>query len=172
MFILPIFLNGVYHLLPPIGFTYLAIKYLPIIYNWAHALSVTNYIERKRFAETSLEKYEESRTVSITRIAEEKEAQKEQKQKIESAFSTEEKWEIEYNDFKERPLFKKFPQLINSIYQNYGRITWNSARYVDVDILSFAHALGLVKFDDEAKNLISFTEKGNYFNLQFSKNIR
>jgi hypothetical protein len=154
--------------MPPIFFTYLIVKYFSEIYNWSHDLAVKNNFKRKGNYDDELLKYERNKTVNLVNVKEEKVQQNIEKEKIEKTLSQKEKWDIEYLDFKMTSFFVKFPQISKTIYEDRGDIGYGANRSIDIDILSFATSSGIIIFNQD-KNQISFTDKGNYFNVLYSK---
>ncbi len=160
--------NALWHVLPPAIFTFLSIKYLPMVHKWAFGIYVKNHFERKRmYREADLE-YQKEKTVYTKEVAKEKKEQAKQKSIIKKSQTQEERWDEEYEDFKKDALFQKFQQIVDVVYTNKGETsTWAGAAYqrlVGADILALAHAKGLVEISNQnSDEKISFTEKGRYF---------
>lgn len=164
------FSNFVWHIGPPVLFTFLAIRYLPVLHKLAFDIHVNNYFTRKTAYRSANLEYEKGETVRLKEEVKEKKQQQVQKKAIERIQPEEEKWSQEFRDFAKSPLFYKFPQIISSIYKFDGNLEHNRKSVVDVDIKAAAHAKNLISFlvkkDDVGGfpyQAIALTDKGRFF---------
>lgn len=161
-------INFGWHIIPPTFLTYLAVEYLPRIQKWAFDIHTRNYIERKRTYWYENSRFERFKTVELEGLAMEKELQKTQIEKIEKAQTQEEKWYEDYKEFEKNLLFRKFNQIVKSIYNHSGQVSpflsGSYHRIIDIDILALAHSKDLINKDGlNNKEVIEPTEKGKFF---------
>lgn len=158
--------NVLYHIVPPILFTYLAIVYLPTLHKWAFEIHLTHHFDRRSLFQEKKALYEEKMARLLKKEATAKKERIVQETIIEQNKSVAEKAEEEFSDIKTHPIFNKFNQIVDSIYKYGGRtnprINGDNVRIVDTDTLAFFHSRGLVniKLDKSNYEIIELTDKG------------
>lgn len=156
----------------PIIVTYLFIWELPKLNSLAHKTYLTYEFIRKAefhkqntvFQETVAgEKEKESKALKRQVVA---------KEEITSQLTKEEKWEIEYENFKKNKTFLSFNSILNSIYKNEGQISivqdgqW--VRIINANILATADSLDLILISKRNNyEYVELTEKGKYFSKKY-----
>lgn len=163
-----ILVNILWHVLPPVLFSYFSIKYLPLVHKWAFGIYVNNHFARKSVYRTANLEYEKGKTSNLQKVADEKQKQVKQRNIIEKSQTQEERWLEDYESFKRSNIFQKFQQLINVVYTNGGRtgeyVGSSFRRNIDTDILAYVHAKGLIDLSGQgSKEIVEFSEKGKYF---------
>jgi hypothetical protein len=177
--LLNILINKGWMLVPPVIFTYLIIRWLPPVHEWAHRIHVKNYFSRKIvFFEEKLKyqqlklKHEESKKgilkslvgIKQEQVESEKQIQKSEKE-IEKSLSNQDRWEIEFSEFIKTANATKFKETLDLIYRydgqlqnQYGEKNSSSAS------LAVADSHGLISLDSKTARL---TEKGKFFAKKF-----
>ncbi len=84
--------------------------------------------------------------------------------KLSETLTDEQKWLIEYEEFKKHQLFKEYSQILNCVYKNGGYL--QSGTTVDPDVLAIADVKELVDFMRD-ENRIALTKKGKIFADKF-----
>jgi hypothetical protein len=131
----------------PVLSTYLIIKFLPRLSDWAFDVSQDFYYER-------LQKSDERKTKYLNKTAKEAVEQEKAVEVIEEVYS---------NGFKEFEKSKYFGDFGHFVYAalERKRLSW-----LDVEIVIYYRIQEIVKVDKAG--LVDFTEKGNYFLKEYS----
>lgn len=159
-----------YELIFPAVFTFLAIKYLPKVNDWAHEIEVTNYFKRRLVYDGKRSKFEKDRTSFLEKIAEQKEAQKIYKTEIDEKTTEKEKWQNEFADLSSNekiPFAKAMSQAIESIYYSRGSFNRGSFGKELLDLL-LSYKIISVQIRDGVGERLEFTPKGEEFAKMFT----
>jgi len=166
------FVHFSFFLIPPVIITYIIIRWLPFLSNWAHRVYLHFYFERKNLYEETNLHNEEGRKRTLQQLAETKEQQAISKMKIRKNITNEERWEEEYNEFAKGNIFGRFSQIIDAVYEKSGYLYVDNEgkKPVDSDILAGSDTRGLISFTDSGRNQIDLTEKGKFFTKKYLDN--
>jgi predicted transcriptional regulator len=160
-------LKFLFEFFPPILFTYISIIYLPKISAWAHEIYLKNFFERQLAYDNASLEYETQKTKNLKRVGVQKIEQVKEKEKIARVLSDEEKWEIDYIEFKKHSLYSRFREALTAVYRNNGstRIFSNGGYVptVSPNILAMADVKGLINIIGDKRDKIELTDKGKYF---------
>lgn len=167
-------INLIWHIGPPIFFTYLAIVYLPILQKWALNKYLESRFERKKIFEEKQREYdnwlleqEKKHKKTLENIVTVKEQKAKVEKEIEKIMTEEEHWELEYLEFEKSPYFYEFKQIIETIYKYEGVIEitvgFQKVRHADANSLATAHTRDLISYFKDSHNVIEFTKKGKMF---------
>ena len=160
--------NFLFHIGPPAFFTYLAIKYFPKIYKWAHRIYLTGLTERRlAYAESELE-YNKKLKLIRENVVQVKEEIEEANKKL----SEKDIWEIDvFHDLKNQQLSTALLAAENIFYSQSGRYStvptnpssgWG---YIKTEDLSLLDGFGLIEVDNN-QNHLSLTDKGKFYLLK------
>ena len=155
------FVNTLWHILPPVAFAFLSIKYLPFAHKWAFDIYVENHFERKRVYREANLNYEKDKTENLKEVASEKKKQAVQKNIIAKSQTNEEVWGREYEEFKKTTFFDQFSHLKTVIYENAGLLRSNFSS----EMKAYCDTNGIISIKDDkfSNERASLTEKGKYF---------
>lgn len=161
--ILELLVSVGWHAIPPAIFAFTAIKYLPILHGWSHAIYLENHFLRQEAYDARKLQYEKNKTVSLTQVATQKTRQKRQKQVIEKTMSQEEKWDKELEDFVKQQHNLAAIQVANvTVYKTNGKFNIYQGTSISADLLSRLDTLDIVKINNR-ESTMEFTLKGKYF---------
>ena len=167
-------INLMWHVVPPVGLTFVAILYLPKLHRWAFNVYLGNYFDRKTLFQEHKAEYEKKMVKLMKQEANAKQEIRDQERVIEQTkMDIEEIWEREFILLKEHPLFTKINQAIQVIYNNNGRTEdWHDKRMIDSNVLAFLHSKNLVNIKSDSNNneIIEFTDKGRFFVSKYLEN--
>lgn len=154
-------INELWVIVPPMVFTWLIIKFVPIPNKWAFDLNVKNFYLRKKIEDDAKLKYEQSQSIYLKKIADIKQEQSLKKDIIAENTSEEEKWEDEYNFFRKTQWSQNFKEIMDIIYRQQGYIGNQQNRMSS--IISYAHINDLISFTGVQNDTIKLTNKGKFF---------
>lgn len=166
-------INLVWHVIPPVGFTYVAIIWLPRLHKWAFEIYLTHYFERKELFQKRKAEYEKKMVRLIKQEAVAKKERVEQERIIEKVKTQEEKWQEEFNRIERSDLLHEFQKLVGVIYKQGGIIY---AHHIENYLprasttMAFAGTHDLIDTNkrENDSTLIQLTEKGKYFSRLLS----
>lgn len=162
-------INLLWHAVPPVIFTYIAIMYLPRLHRWAFEIYLKYHFERKTMFQEQKAEHERKMAELTKREADAKKERVEQEQIIEERKTDEERWGKEFRELSAHVLFLQFKQIIDVIYENNGRtVRWSNdhpRRMVNTNVLAFAHSKGLINItsNNDDNEVIELTDKGRFF---------
>jgi hypothetical protein len=169
------FNQGVYetvlwHMLVPAALTFGTVKYLPRIYTWAHRHHLKHHYERLAVADEARRDYEVSKARYTAEVADAREQQVKDEERIHALMSEEEKWDEE---FAEAVVDTEFVEALNNayrvVYGKDGYYTTNLGKkpdfreYISSKSLSILETNGLVTLSRDDNSRAALTQKGLYF---------
>lgn len=160
-------------LLPPVLFTFLAVKYLPRLNAWAHEIEVGNYFKRRLVYDEQRTEFERQRTTFLKDIAEQKEKQKAYKEDIEEQTTEKEQWQNEFAELASDKVFvKAMSNAIDAIYYHAGSFNQGAFGKEFLDLL-LARQIVEVNFRKQiGEARLEFTAKGEEFAKMFTAKSR
>lgn len=147
--------------LPPIIFSFLAIKYLPIVTNWAYEIHSDFHFKRKHIWDNKYSAYQELNKQNLTKLQNIFSEQAIAKKQIERSLDPELKWEIEYEEFKSKKSFSEFGSFLDLIYKENGWIS-DFIKNHPTSPADF-HVRGLIEFISDNNFRVRLTDKGKFF---------
>lgn len=160
----PLFIFGV-----PIIVTYLAIWQLPKIHQHAHRTYLRFKFDRKKEFHIQNVAFQESIAVQKEKEVKAVERKAVAEQKIEGQLSPEEKWGMEFEEFRKHSYFSKFNKILDIIYKHGGQtepfVGVGRRRITEPEILAFIHSKNLINIKRDKNNyeIIEATDKGKFF---------
>ncbi len=153
--------NSLWHILPPVLYTFLATKYLPLANKWAFSIHVKNHFQRKEAYRDANLNYEKGETRKLKEVVQEKQKQAVQKGILAKNQTNEEIWDKEYEELKKTVFFDQFPRLKTMIYESAGLLHGN----LNSSMKAYCDTNGIIsiKEDKFSQEKASLTEKGRYF---------
>lgn len=176
-------LNLLAHIGAPAIFTFVAIKWFPLIHTWALRIYSKNYFERRLIWQKDNVWYEQEKTELLKKKTDEKIKQIEQQEDmLEKTKAREEKWKKEFSEIKQTDLLNKIQKLFKIIYDAGGTISSQDLKNkLPSDfstVFSFADIYSLIELEPERNgfgnnNIVKVSEKGKYFSrLLLDKGVR
>lgn len=165
-------INTLWHILPPIIFTYFAIVYLPKLHAWAHSIHLGYFYQRKEICAKKELEYQKKYTENLEIEAKEKERQEQQIKKMEKTkIQLGEKWEVEFKKiFSDTRNLEAIDNAATAYYKTRGNFYSSNKNmrdpeqitYISPGDLSRLDAFDIIKID-MAESTLEFTEKGKFF---------
>ncbi len=166
-------INILWHTLPPVLFTYIAIVYLPRLHKWALGIHLVHHFERKAMFQEHKAEHEKNMAKLTRQEAVAKKERVVQEKIIERTKTQEEKWQEDFEQIKRPDLLNGFQSLVGAIYrqggvlyahQVEGSLSNSSA------IMAFAGTNDLIDTEkrESGSPLIKLTDKGKYFSRLLS----
>ncbi len=167
--------NTLWRIVPPIGFTYASIVWLPTLHEWAFKIYLTHHFERKLLFQERKVAYEEKLAKLVKQEAVAKKERVEQEQVIEKTKTQEEKWQDEFEKIKDQSTLENFKILVTAIFRAGGVLsTHNLQNAVPSSTIAFAGVYNLTQIVDRQYGssplpFIELTDKGKYFSRLLSE---
>lgn len=167
--------NMLWRIVPPIGFTYAAIIWLPALHKWAFGIYLTHYFDRKTLFQERKAEYEEKMAKLVKQEAVAKKERAEQERVIEKTKTEEEKWREEFEKIKDKEPLKGFGELVVRIYGEGGVLRTDQVEgVVSSSVVAFAGVYDLTrvidrKYGSGTLSFIELTDKGKYFSRLLSE---
>lgn len=161
-------INTLWHIGPPILFTFAAIVWLPRVHKWAFNIHLIHLFERKIMFQEQKAEYEKRIAKLTKQEAVAKKEQAEQKQIIEKAKTQEEKWKEDFEQIKRQDLLQTFQRLVGVLYKQGGILYGTQVEdYLPnaSSIMAFAGTHDLINTEkrENGSPLVQLTDKGKYF---------
>lgn len=157
----------------PALFTFLAIKYLPRLNEWAHRIEGKNYFDRRLIYDEQRSEFEKQRTQFLRDIAVQKKKQSGYKEDIEEQTTEKEQWQNEFAELAtDKDFVKAMSNAVNSIYYSSGNFNQGEFGKELLDLL-LARKIITVEFREQtASARLKFTLKGEEFAKMFTAKSR
>ncbi len=175
------------HIVPPAVFTFLTIKYLPRVYNWALGMHLDDvffrkemYYKKKLSYEKLILNYERATEKVIDQQKKSVETQISTKESIQQAKSDEREWDIEIIQCINTNWWNStMKDLVRVLYENNGLVrdiddyNREGARILTSESLAHLHTRGLVSIIEKNNHeAVDLTAKGKYFVYSYLKRIQ
>lgn len=166
-------INVLWHTMPPVLFTYIAIVYLPRLHKWAFGIHIVHHFERKAMFQEHKAEHEKKMAKLTKQEAVAKKERIEQEKIIERTKTQEEKWQEDFQQIKRPDLLNGFQSLVGVIYRRGGVLY---AHQVEESlgnasaVMAFAGTNDLIDTEkrESGSTLVKLTDKGKYFSRLLS----
>lgn len=158
----------------PIFLTFLSVRYLPQLNDWANNIENENYFNRRLSYDKKRAEFEEKRTVYLKKIAEQKVRQQVYKEEIDEQTTEKEEWQNEFADLvnDNTSLFSNaMSKAIGSIYYSRGNFNQGEFGKELLDLLLSNRVIS-VQVRDGVGERLEFTKKGEEFAKMFTSKSR